>query len=43
MYTRGTGFNAFDSINEKLGRGLMDALDQEMRDSFHNKGGFCPS
>jgi len=43
MYTRGTGFNAFDSINEKLGRGLMDALDQEMRESFRNKGGFCPS
>ncbi len=43
MYTRGTGFNAFDYINEKLGRGLLDALDQEMRESFRNKGGFCPS
>jgi hypothetical protein len=43
MYTRGTDFNAFDSINHLLGGGLMDALDQEMRESFRNKGGFCPS
>ena len=43
MYTRGTDFNAFDSINHLLGGGLMDALDQEMRESFRSKGGFCPS
>jgi hypothetical protein len=43
MYTRDTGSNAFDFINNLLGRSLMDALDQEMRESFRNKGGRCPS
>ncbi|MFM7709139.1 MAG: hypothetical protein ACKO9D_14205, partial [Gammaproteobacteria bacterium] len=42
MYTRGTGLNAFDYINGLAGRSLMNALDQEMRKSFRNKGGFCP-